>query len=119
MVLGASPLMSYSKEEVEEVVSIANYVVINIGTMNSSYLDLFIEADKMANKYNKPVILEPAGVFAIKTRKDFINRLLNEVKFQVIKGNSAEIKYIGGFDVRGKGVDSFDDEEELLEIIKK
>lgn len=114
MVLGASPLMGYSKEEVEEVVSIANYVVINIGTMNSSYLDLFIEADKMANKYNKPV-----RVFAIKTRKDFINRLLNEVKFQLIKGNSAEIKYIGGFDVRGKGVDSFDDEEELLEIIKK
>ena len=119
LALGASPLMSYSKEEVEEVVSIANSVVINIGTMNSSYLDLFIEAGKMANKYNKPVILDPVGVFATKTRKDFINRLLNEVKFQVIKGNSSEIKYIGGFDVRGKGVDSFDDEEDLLEIIKK
>lgn len=119
LALGASPLMSYSKEELEEVVSIANAVVINIGTMNSSYLDLFIEAGKMANKYNKPVILDPVGVFATKTRKDFINRLLNEVKFQVIKGNSSEIKYIGGFDVRGKGVDSFDDEEDLLEIIKK
>ena len=111
--------MSYSYEEVEEIVSIASSVVINIGTMNSSRLDLFIEAGKAANKYNKPIILDPVGVFATKTRADFINKLLNKVKFDVIKGNVAEIKYIGGFDVRGKGVDSFDDGEDISEIIKK
>ena len=118
LAIGASPLMSYSIEEVEEIVSIASSVVINIGTMNSSNLELFIKAGKACNKYNKPVILDPVGVFATKTRSDFTNELLNEVKFDVVKGNVAEIKYIGGFDVNGQGVDSFDDEEEIDEIIK-
>ena len=119
LALGASPLMSYSDEEVEEIVSIASSVVINIGTMNSNRLDLFVKAGKAANKFNKPVILDPVGVFATKTRTDFTNKLLNEIKFDVVKGNIAEIKFIGGFDVRGQGVDSFDDGEDISEVIKK
>lgn len=119
LALGASPLMSYSNEEVEEVVSIASSVVINIGTMNSNRLDLFTKAGKAANKFNKPVILDPVGVFATKTRTEFTNKLLNKVKFDVIKGNIAEIKFIGGFNIRGKGVDSFDDGEDIPESIKK
>lgn len=118
LAIGASPLMSYSYEEVEEIVSIASSVVINIGTMNSSNLELFIKAGKACNKYNKPVILDPVGVFATKTRSEFTKKILNEVKFDVVKGNVAEIKYIGGFDVNGKGVDSFDDDENIDEIIK-
>ena len=119
LALGASPLMSYSNEEVEEIVSIASSVVINIGTMNSNRLDLFVKAGKAANKFNKPVILDPVGVFATKTRTDFTNKLLNEIKFDVVKGNIAEIKFIGGLDVRGQGVDSFDDGEDISEVIKK
>ena len=41
------------------------------------------------------------------------------MKFDVIKGNVAEIKFIGGLDVRGQGVDSFDDGEDISEVIKK
>lgn len=119
LALGASPLMSYSNEEVEEIISIVGSVVINIGTMNSDRLDLFLQAGKAANKFNKPVILDPVGVFATKTRTDFTNKLLNEIKFDVVKGNIAEIKFIGGLDVRGKGVDSFDDGEDISEVIKK
>ena len=119
LALGASTLMSYSNEEVEEIVSIASSVVINIGTMNSNRLDLFLQAGKAANKFNKPVILDPVGVFATKTRTDFTNKLLNKIKFDVVKGNVAEIKFIGGLDVRGKGVDSFDDGEDISEVIKK
>ena len=76
LALGASPLMSYSDEEVEEIISVASSVVINIGTMNSSRLDLFVKAGKAANKFNKPVVLDPVGVFATKTRTNFTNKLL-------------------------------------------
>ena len=119
LALGASPLMSYSDEEVQEIVSVANSILINIGTMNSSRLNLFVEAGKAANKFNKPVILDPVGVFATKTRSDFTNKLLNEIKFDVVKGNISEIKFIGGLDVRGKGVDSFDDDEDNSEVVKR
>ena len=119
LAIGASPLMSFSYEEVEDMVSIASAVVINIGTMNSSRLDLFVKAGKAANKYNKPVIFDPVGVFATNTRSEFVNKLLNEVKFDVVKGNVAEIKYICGLDVKGKGVDSLDDGEDIIQIVKK
>ncbi len=119
LAVGASPLMSFSYEEVDDIVSIASSVVINIGTMNSELLNLYLIAGKSANKYKKPVILDPVGVFATKARTELTNKLLNEVKFDVVKGNIAEIKFIGGFDVKGKGVDSFDDDEDASEIIKK
>ena len=43
LAIGASPLMSFSYEEVEDMVSVASSVVINIGTMNTPYLDLFVK----------------------------------------------------------------------------
>ncbi|MGL5694514.1 MAG: hydroxyethylthiazole kinase [Peptostreptococcaceae bacterium] len=119
LAIGASPLMSFSYEEVEDIVSAANSVVINIGTMNSEYIDLFIKAGKVANKYNKPVILDPVGAFATKKRAELTNTLLNEVKFDAVKGNISEMKFIGGFDVKGKGVDSFDDGSDNTDILKK
>ena len=119
LAIGASPLMSFSYEEVDDIVSVASSVVINIGTMNSEYVDIFIKAEKAANKYNKPVILDPVGVFATKARMELTNKLLNEVKFDVVKGNISEIKFIGGFDVKGKGVDSFDDGSDATEIVKR
>lgn len=119
LAIGASPLMSFSYEEIDDIVSVSNAVVINIGTMNTEYIDLFIKAGQVANKYNKPVILDPVGVFATKKRAELTNKLLNEVKFDVVKGNMSEIKFIGGFDVKGKGVDSFDDGRDNTEVIKE
>jgi hydroxyethylthiazole kinase len=119
--IGASPIMSYSLEEVEEIVPLANAVVINIGTMASEKLNLFLKAGKIANKLNKPIILDPVGCFATKTRLEFTKNLLKEVQFSIIKGNLAEIKSIGGLISEGKGVDSNDenvDEKFLMNLSK-
>ena len=95
LAIGASPLMSFSYEEVEDIVKVSNSVVINIGTMNSELLDLYVLAGKAANKY----------------------KLLNEVKFDVVRGNISEIQFLGGLNVKGKGVDSFDDGADSSEIV--
>ena len=118
LAIGASPLMSFSYEEVDDIVKVSSAVVINIGTMNSQILDLFVLAGKTANKYNKPVILDPVGVFDTKARSEFTNKLLNEVKFDVIRGNISEIQFLGGLDVNGKGVDSFDDGSDSTHIVE-
>lgn len=117
LAIGASPLMSLSYEEVDDIVKASSAVVINIGTMNSEMLDLFVLAGKAANKYNKPVILDPVGVFATNARTEITNRLLNEVKFDVVRGNISEIQFLGGLNVKGKGVDSFDDGADSSEIV--
>ena len=108
LAIGASPLMSFSYEEVEDIVKVSNSVVINIGTMNSELLDLYVLAGKAANKYNKPVILDPVGVFATNARTEITNRLLNEVKFDVVRGIYLKFNFRWLKCVR-KGVDSFDD----------
>lgn len=119
LAIGASPLMSFSYEEVDDIVKVSSSVVINMGTMNSELLELFVLAGKSANKYNKPVILDPVGVFATKARTELVNKLLNEVKFDVVRGNISEIQFLGGLDVNGKGVDSFDDGSDAIEIVRE
>lgn len=117
LAIGASPLMSFSYEEVDDIVKAASSVVINIGTMNSELIDLYLLAGETANKYNKPVILDPVGVFATKARIELTKKLLNKVKFDVVRGNISEIQFLGGLNVKGKGVDSFDDGGDSTEIV--
>lgn len=121
--VGASPLMSLCKEEYEEILSFSSSLVINIGTMNDGLEDLCLNAGKIANKLNVPIVLDPVGVGATSARKNLISKLLKEIKFDVIKGNSAEIKTLLGLDLHVKaGVDSkedFDDENLVKDLAKR
>lgn len=109
LAVGASPIMSASVEEVDDMVSSASSVVINIGDMESS--DLFIKAAKTANKYQIPIVLDPVAAFASKKRRELIEILLKEVNFTVIKGNISEMKFLAGFEFNGRGVDCFDEDD--------
>lgn len=46
LAIGASPVMADEVEEVEEMVSIANAFLINIGTLNTRTLESMIKAGK-------------------------------------------------------------------------
>ncbi len=123
---GGSPIMADDIEEVEEIVSISSSLVINIGTLNSRTIESMIKAGKKANEQNIPVILDPVGVRASRLRTDTANKLLNEVKFAVVRGNISEIKALGNTNAKGaKGVDadladSINEEnlDEVVEYIK-
>ena len=123
---GGSPIMADDIEEVEEIVSISSALVINIGTLNSRTIESMIKAGKKANELNIPVILDPVGVGASSLRTDTANKLLNEIKFAVVRGNISEIKALGNTNAKGaKGVDadladSINEEnlDEVVEYIK-
>lgn len=104
---GGSPIMADDIMEVEEITSISNALVINIGTLNSRTIESMIKAGRKANKINIPVILDPVGAGASKLRTDTTFRLLEEVKFAVIRGNMSEIKAVGrAGSNKTRGVDS-------------
>lgn len=104
---GGSPIMADDIEEVEEITSISNALVINIGTLNSRTVESMLKAGKKANALNIPVILDPVGAGASKLRTDTTFRLLDEVKFTVIRGNMSEIKTVGNANTSGtRGVDA-------------
>lgn len=113
---GASPLMSFCKEELEDILSFSSALVLNIGTMDYFMRDMVISAGVIANKLNIPVILDPVGVGASLSRKELVSKLLKEVKFAVIKGNSAEIKTLLGLDITKAGVDSKEDFNDTKQI---
>lgn len=120
LAIGASPIMSFCKEELEDVLSFASALVINIGTMDKNMRKIVVKAGKIANKLEKPVVLDPVGAGATKARKELVEKLLRKVKFSVIKGNVAEIKAIYGLENKNnRGVDSVEEAENIEEIAKE
>lgn len=104
---GGSPIMADDIEEVEEITSICSALVINIGTLNSRTVESMLKAGKKANELSIPVILDPVGAGASRLRTDTAFKLLDEIKFAVIRGNMSEIKTVGRAAASGtRGVDA-------------
>lgn len=106
LAIGASPVMADEINEVRDMVSLASSLVINIGTLNSRTVEAMLEAGKRANELDIPVILDPVGAGATTFRTETANRILNEIKLAVIRGNLSEIKTLYGVKSQTKGVDS-------------
>lgn len=103
---GGAPIMADDSGEAAEITSIATGLVINIGTLNERTIDSMIAAGKRANELDHPVILDPVGAGASALRTATTFRLLEEVKFSVIRGNSSEIKTVHKGIGTTKGVDA-------------
>lgn len=103
---GGSPIMADDKNEVEEITTICGGLNINIGTLNSRTIESMVLAGKKANELGHPVVLDPVGAGASKLRTDTAKRLLDEIKFTVIRGNISEIKTLAGASASTQGVDA-------------
>jgi hydroxyethylthiazole kinase len=103
---GASPVMAHAQEEVEEMVSFARSLVLNIGTLTPYWIDSMIMAGKRANEKNIPVILDPVGSGATKLRTDSAKRIIDEIRISVVRGNASEVLSLAHEDSRTKGVDA-------------
>ena len=103
---GASPIMADDKDEVADITTICAGLNINIGTLNSRTIDSMLIAGKRANELYHPVVLDPVGAGASKLRTETAMKLLEEVKFSVIRGNISEIKTLASGSGTTKGVDA-------------
>lgn len=111
LAIGGSPVMADDLEEVAEMVGFASALVLNIGTLNSRTIESMLVAGRRAKELGVPVILDPVGVGATKLRTDTAEKLIKELKPEVIRGNMSEIKVLAGQNVAIKGVDSLADEQ--------
>jgi hydroxyethylthiazole kinase len=103
---GGAPIMADDADEVEEMTSICGGFVINIGTLNQNTIQSMFLAGKKSNILSHPVILDPVGAGASKLRTGTANKLLNEEKFTVIRGNISEIKTLAIGSGTTRGVDA-------------
>ena len=119
LALGASPVMAHAQEEVEEMVSMAGALVLNIGTLTPEWVESMIKAGKKANELNIPVILDPVGSGATKLRTESSMRIINEVSIKVIRGNASEILSLNNEKSGTRGVDSIHRVDDAYEMAVK
>lgn len=119
--IGASPVMAHAAAEVEEMVSLAGALVINIGTLTPDWIEAMFLAGKRANALGVPVVLDPVGAGATTLRTQTSQRMLNELKIAVVRGNAGEIAALSGSGGVVRGVDSIEgvrDPEAVLHIAR-
>ena len=103
---GGSPIMSDDADDVEDITSICGGLNINIGTLNKNTIPSMFLAGKKANALGHIVLLDPVGAGASRLRTDTANRLMQEVRFDAVRGNISEIKTLCTGSGSTKGVDA-------------
>lgn len=104
--VGASPMITASIQEAEQVAAKVNALSMNVGTINDGQLESMILAGVVANENDTPVVLDCAGVSFSKYRAVSVTKLLKRVKMTIIKGNYSEIAFLTGDNVISKGFDT-------------
>ncbi len=102
--IGARPVLAIAQEEVAEIVSRADSLMLNLGTPTSERVKAMILAGQKANKLQKPVALDPVGAGGSPFRDDLLRRLLSDLRVHVIRGNGAEIGALAGAGGKLRGV---------------
>lgn len=103
---GGSPIMSDEPEDVADITSICGGLNINIGTLNKRSIEGMFVAGQKANELNHIVLLDPVGAGASALRTNTAVKLMEELKFDVIRGNISEIKTLAQGNGTTKGVDA-------------
>lgn len=115
LALGASPIMAHAPEELEDLLSIAGALVLNIGTLDRALMESCTSAAEIANRRKLPVILDPVGAGASSLRTEGALSLLRSKVVSVLRGNASEIAALAGGSEKTKGVDSTADSSSVTD----
>jgi hydroxyethylthiazole kinase len=105
LALGASPAMIVAEAEVADFASIADALLINVGTLYPARLAVMQAAVAAANAADTPWVLDPVAAGVLAYRTDALHVLMQQ-KPAAIRGNASEIMCLAGESASGKGVDS-------------
>lgn len=103
---GARPIMARDAAESADVAAAAGALVLNLGTWSPDVHGAMLAAGKAANAQGIPVVLDPVGAGALKTRTRAALELLAEVKIAAVRGNAGEIAALAGVSGLVSGVDA-------------
>lgn len=115
LAVGASPIMAHAHSEIDEMTSICQSLVINMGTLDEYWVASMFKAASKAKELQKTFVLDPVGAGATAYRNEVLAQLLT-FKPTVIRGNASEILALANFNAsKTKGVDSTAQSNEALE----
>lgn len=102
---GARAVCADSPDEAEQITSLSDALVINIGMPSAEKLEAMVRSGRRANQMGIPVVLDPVGAAASSFRERIIQRLLEEIRFAAIRGNQSEIAALCRVSFRSAGVE--------------
>lgn len=105
----------HREKEIADLLQRADAVVINLGTVNETFLALCLHVCKLANELKKPIILDPAGAGASRYRTHAGLALMQDYNIAIIRGNASEIMALSGVDSASYGVDSTKTSHEAMQ----
>ena len=106
LALGASPVMAHCQDEVEEMVALADSLVLNIGTLSREWIHSMLTAGKKAQELAVPVVLDPVGAGATVLRTQACTQIMAACKIGLVRGNASEILALSGGRLQTRGVDA-------------
>jgi hydroxyethylthiazole kinase len=118
LAMGASPVMAHAQNEVEDMVSFAGALVLNIGTLTDDWIRSMIKAGKKASQLETPIVLDPVGSGATPLRTNSAKNIISETSITVIRGNASEILSLRDENSKTKGVDSIHSVDEAAEAAR-
>src|SRR5512136_1204953 len=98
--------MAHAHEEVAQMTKMSGALVLNIGTLTSSWIESMRIAGQAANEVGIPIVLDPVGAGATAFRTQMSHFLLKELKIAILRGNAGEIGALSGAGGVVKGVES-------------
>ena len=110
--------MADAIQEVAEMASKADALLINIGTLNERTIESMQVAGQSANDYDVPIVLDPVGAGATQFRERTTQGLLQQLKVSLIRCNMGELAAIAGVSWHSKGVDSGSGELDVVQTAK-
>ena len=108
---GASPVMAEEPKEVEKVVSAAQALVLNLGTLHEGKVSAMELAGRRAASLGKPIVLDPVGAGGASFRTEAAKRLIEGLPCTVIRGNASEILALAQGTHSVRGVDAGEQDE--------
>jgi hydroxyethylthiazole kinase len=118
LAVGASPVMAHAVEEVEEMATLAQALVLNIGTLSEPWVKAMVRAGLVAHARGIPLILDPVGAGATNLRTNAARLLLEECGPTIVRGNASEIRALAGGVGGTRGVDSTEASEGALDAAR-
>lgn len=106
LAVGASPVMADDRAEVAEITSIAQGLLLNIGTLNRRTIASMKRAAKTANTKGIPIILDPVGAGASTLRTRTAQELVRLARPALIRGNASEITTLHAGSGNTRGADA-------------
>lgn len=118
LAIGASPVMAHWREEMEEMTAIAGALVINIGTLDTEWIEGMKAAGIAASRRGTPIVLDPVGAGATSQRTAVALELIELCHPSIVRGNASEIMALVDASVKSKGVDSSASSDDALSAAK-